>query len=351
MTAKMKRVVLLGLGRMGKNHFRILREAAGFELVAAIDAAEKPPFDLGGVRYAKSLSELDDASYDCAVVATPTVSHHQLALDLIARGKNLLVEKPIASSFALGQEVLLAAQKKGVRLAVGHVERFNPAVRKLREVLKAGMLGTPIHFAFTRVGGYPETILAGNNVILDLAVHDIDVLRSLVGPVRLEHAMSHVTWKPGVFDTAEMFLASQTGASATVHVNWVTPTKIRSLRVTGTRGVCNLDYMLQTCELLGGSLLANREPEELGFEKLQEIYRTTDRIQFGIQNVEPLKVQIGQVATFFDGGSPGELCTGADALAAVLIAERAMKLESGRSLPPPGTAEIGRVPTADDEWV
>ena len=102
--------------------------------------------------------------------------------------------------------------------------------------------------------------IGGISIALDLAVHDVDVLRSLVGPVRLEHSMCHVTWREGVFDTAEIFLSSAKGTSASVHVNWITPTKIRSIRVTGTRGVCFVDYILQTCELFGGSLLKANEP-------------------------------------------------------------------------------------------
>src|SRR6185295_8566276 len=97
----------------------------------------------------------------------------------------------------------------GVRLAVGHVERFNPAIRKLREVIRGGWLGEPIHFSFTRIGGYPETIPEGNNVLLDLAVHDVDVLRSLVGPVKVNASLCHSTWKPGVLDTSEIVLESK----------------------------------------------------------------------------------------------------------------------------------------------
>jgi UDP-N-acetylglucosamine 3-dehydrogenase len=262
------------------------------------------------------------------------------------------VEKPVASTFVQGRRVIEAAQQAGLRLAVGHVERFNPAVRKLREVIREGWLGTPIHFAFTRVGGYPDTVLAGNNVLLDLAVHDIDVLRSLVGPLRVEHSTCHVTFREGIFDTAEISLGAAAGSSASVHVNWITPTKIRSVRVTGTRGVCFVDYILQTCELLGGSLLKNIEPVTSSFEVLQELYRSTDRVQFGVQKVEPLRAQAEQFRAFIGGGEPGELCTGRDALAAVLLAERAIQAEATRSAKaktvPPSTAAL---PSSDDEFV
>lgn len=347
MTAKIK-VVLVGLGRMGANHLRVLKETPGFELVAVVDAQAVKP-DLG-VPLVRSVADLKGLDFEAAVVATPTVTHHELALELIAMGKHLLIEKPIASTFEQGREILAAAHAKGTKLVVGHVERFNPAVRKLREIIREGFLGTAIHFAFTRVGGYPKTVLAGNNVILDLAVHDIDVLRSMVGPVKLEHSMCHVTWHEGVFDTAEIFLAAGTGASATVHVNWVTPTKIRSIRVTGTRGVCFVDYMLQTCELFGGSLLKASEPNDTSFDGLQELYRTTDRIQFGVVKEEPLRAQALQFHRFLTEGDAGELSTGSDALAAVLIAERAVQVDKTRSRPasiPPSRV----LPAVDDEWI
>lgn len=343
------RIVLVGVGRMGRNHLRVLREIASFEIAAVVDASV-PSADLGAIPHARSLAELKGIDFEAAVIATPTATHHETAMQLIGMGKHVLVEKPIASSYEQGREVVAAAHAKGVKLAVGHVERFNPAVRKLREIIHEGWLGTPIHFSFTRVGGYPDTVLSGNNVLLDLAVHDIDVLRSLVGAVRLEHSMCHVTWKENVFDTAEIFLASASGASASVHVNWITPTKIRSIRVTGTRGVCFVDYILQTCELLGGGLLKSVEPTVATFDMAELVYRTTDRIQFGVRKEEPLRAQLLQFGRFLRENDPGELCTGADALGAVLLAERAIQVERTRARPgsaPPSAT----MPAATDEWV
>ena len=350
-TAKTK-IALVGLGRMGRNHFRVLKETPGCELVAVVDAQANAPDNLGAAKFLRSIDELAKIELDAAVIATPTATHHEVAKKLIAMGKHLLVEKPVASTFAQAHEVIELAQKQGVKLAVGHVERFNPAVRKLREVIREGWLGTPIHFAFTRVGGYPETVLEGNNVLLDLAVHDIDVLRSLVGSVKMEHSTSHVTFREGVFDTAEISLAAASGASASVHVNWITPTKIRSVRVTGTRGVCFVDYILQTCELMGGSLLKNIAPANWSFDALQELYRSTDRIQFGVQKVEPLRAQAGQFLAFLGGSEPGELCTGHDALAAVLLAERAIQnAETARAAKPKSVPPNAALPSINDEFV
>ena len=350
MTEKI-RIALIGFGRMGRNHFRVLRQTPGWELAAVVDAQATPPDDLGAVPFLRSVAELDGVKYDAAVIATPTATHFEVAKELIAKGKHLLVEKPIASTATQARELIELARARGTKLAVGHVERFNPAVRKLREVIREGWIGTPIHFSFTRVGGYPETLLQGNNVLLDLAVHDIDVLRSLVGPVKLEHSMCHVTFREGVFDTAEIFLAAASGPSASVHVNWITPTKIRSIRVTGTRGVCFVDYILQTCELLGGSLLKQIEPASASYDVLQELYRATDKIQFGVQKVEPLRAQAMQLHAFLVKGEVDELCTGRDAISAVILAERAVQVEQQRARPktvPPG---VDVLPGEHDDWI
>ena len=345
MANKLK-LVLFGTGRMGRNHLRLTAESTDFELVGVVEPNPSPqlprPKD---IPFYPDMASLAGVAFDAAIVATPTVTHHQVVLDLIRQKKHLLVEKPLASSFAQGREMLSAATEAGVKIAVGHVERFNPAVRKLREVIKGGWLGDPIHFSFTRVGGYPETILAGNNVLLDLAVHDIDVFRSMVGPVRVEASMAHSSFKPGVLDTAEIFLESAAGPTASIHTNWVTPTKIRTVRVTGTRGVAFADYILQTVDLHGGNLTKRIEPGGLNtFESIQEHYRTTDRVSFGVAKEEPLLIQLKQLATFFRGGDAGELCLGEDALAAVLLAERGMDHAAKRERPAPSQ----RAPIAND---
>lgn len=343
--AQKQKLVVFGVGRMGRNHLRLASESTDFELVAIVDPVFKNPPK--PVPVFQDINGLKGIDFDAAIVATPTATHRDVVLDLVKMKKHVLVEKPIASSFAQGKEVLAAAAQAGVKVAVGHVERFNPVVRKLREVIRGGWLGDPIHFSFTRVGGYPETILEGNNVLLDLAVHDIDAFRSLVGQVRVEASLAHSSWRPGVLDTAEIVLASAAGPTASMHVNWVTPTKIRTLRVTGTRGVCFMDYILQTCELHGGNLTKRIEPHGVeNFESVQDHYRTTDKVVFGVAKEEPLLIQLKQFAKYLRDGDAGELCLGEDALAAVLVAERAMESASKKHEPPaPGTE---RAPIAHD---
>lgn len=322
------RVVLCGAGRMGRNHLRLLASSARFELAAVVDPnpLDVDTRDLKGAPLLKSLDELSKIDFECAVVATPTATHFDVLEKLVAMKKSVLVEKPLCSTYEQCGKVLAATERAGVKLAVGHVERFNPAVRKLREVIRRGWLGTPIHYSFTRAGGYPSSLVSGNNVLLDLAVHDVDVVRSLEGPMRLEASVCHSTVRSDVYDTAEILLLAKSGASATVHVNWITPTKLRSIRVTGTRGVCFVDYILQTCELFGGNLLEQSLPESAGYERLLEMYKTTDRIQFGVTKEEPLKAELDQFHELLRTGEAGELCLGDDASRAVLLAERAVNV-------------------------
>ena len=345
------RVALVGLGRMGHNHLRVLRESGHFELVAVVDSQARAPGAelMGSAVFLRDLEELSRLDFDCAVVATPTATHADVARRLLEMDRHLLVEKPLASTFQQAAALVDLANARGLRLAVGHVERFNPAVRKLREVIKDGWLGTPIHFSFTRVGGYPETLIAGNNVLLDLAVHDIDVLRGMVGPLKLEASIAHSSVREGVFDTAEIFLSSRAGASATVHTNWITPTKIRTIRVTGSRGVCFVDYILQTCQVVSG------RPELLpslssGFEELKQNYQATPPVDLDVQREEPLKAQLQRFHRWITDGETGDLCLGADACAAVLIAERAMNRPSVR-LGPAETKGPLVPPGFDDVWV
>lgn len=332
------RVVVVGCGRMGRNHLRVLTEDPGFEVVGVIDpicAGERiePPSG-PAVPVMASIDDLMGANgrpvCDCAVVASPTGTHHAVASRLVGMGVSVLVEKPLVHESGVGEGLISQARAAGVVLAVGHVERFNPAVIKLREVLEAGWLGTPIHFSFTRVGGYPSEIAEGNNVLLDLAVHDLDLLELLHGSFQVVSSICHSTLRPDVLDTAEILLAHSAGASASVHVNWVTPTKVRSVRVTGTRGVVFVDYILQTVRLMGGNLLNASRANRTSFDQIVEDYRNCDQIEFGVHKHEPLKLEI---RAFWEAmcGHPSAICTGEEGLRAVRLAEAAIR-ESRRGI-------------------
>jgi UDP-N-acetylglucosamine 3-dehydrogenase len=319
------KTVLIGAGKMGRNHLRVLLESSNFEVVAVVDPRVHQLFAQPAFAIATSLSTLPAMEWDCAIVAVPTAQHFEVASSVIERGKPLLLEKPLAATPAECEQLIALSEARGVRVAVGHLERFNPAILKVRELVCAGWLGRAVHFSFTRVGGYPEGQSGSNNVLLDLAVHDLDVLRFLIGPVRVNASVCHSAWRAGVLDTAEILLTGESGQSASIHTNWVTPTKLRTLRVTGTRGVCIADYMLQSCTMFGGNVLKRAAATEFDFESLLEEYKSTDRVEFGIAKQEPLKVQLEMFYKLLNG-EPSEICLPRDAAAAVSLATEAMRI-------------------------
>ena len=235
------------------------------------------------------------------------------------------MEKPLASTAEQGNELIALAKKNNVQLFVGHVERSNPAVRRLKEIIEKGWIGSPIHCSFTRVGGYPQNVKSGNNVLLDLAVHDLDVFQYLFGNFSVKASLIHSSINPEVADTAEILMRGTTGISANIHVNWITPTKIRSLRITGTKGVVFVDYMLQTCTLHGGDLLNVPTTDKFDYKDLQEHYRNLDKIEFGVHREEPLKVQLREWLASI-AGKPSSLCSGEEAVKTVAEAQRSFEM-------------------------
>ena len=170
------RVGVIGVGVMGSNHARVFADMPGVKLVgvADIDSSQRDfvAKALGCAGY-DSLDALLDGGVDAVTIAAPTHLHHSMALACISRGLDVLVEKPIASSVEEGREIIAAARRAGITLMVGHVERFNPAV----EAIKSAIHGEDIlSIAITRVGPFPPR-MSNVGVVIDLAVHDIDLIR------------------------------------------------------------------------------------------------------------------------------------------------------------------------------
>lgn len=282
---------------MGRNHQRAIEADPRFSLWAMVDPIK---ISASTHRYAR---DMRGEEIDCAIIAVPTEKHAEVASEVLPELVPALIEKPLASTHAECKRVI----GWGFRFAVGHVERFNPAVRALADVLARGDIGRPIHFVSTRIGGYPAAASPESNVALDLAVHDLDVLRHLIGPLRVEASACHATTNPNVCDTAEILLSSQHGASATVHVDWIAPTKVRTLRVTGTEGAAFIDYIAQTCAIVRGN----------------------ERVELPIERREPLRAQLDAFYRFVTEREQGLLASAEDGAAAVLLAERALVVSRG----------------------
>ena len=179
----MLKAAVIGVGSIGQNHARVYRNIEGVTLVGVADASPQAAARVGTrenvSHYTDPLKMLDDHKPDLVSVAVPTSLHFDIAQKVIDRGIHALIEKPITTTIEQGEALLALAKKKGVTVAVGHIERFNPAVMELRRRLTSGMAGRIYTIVAQRLSPYPSRIQDAG-VVIDLASHDIDLMRYLV---------------------------------------------------------------------------------------------------------------------------------------------------------------------------
>jgi predicted dehydrogenase len=232
------RLGVIGVGHLGKEHARILSGMADMELVGVVDA-HAPQAELIAQRCNtrafhdhRALLPLVDA----AVVATPTVHHHAVASDFLARGVPLLIEKPLASTLPQAEELVALAARRGVVLQVGHIERFNPAFEELsRRPLR------PKLFTCERYSGFSGRS-TDIGVVLDMMIHDLDLVLALVrSPVRTVDALG-VSVLGGHEDLAQARVTFTNGCVANFSASRVHPASVRRMQVWGAEGFAALDF-------------------------------------------------------------------------------------------------------------
>src|ERR1044072_8546711 len=247
------RVGVVGVGVMGSNHARVLAGLPGTELVGVADPDRKQadfvPRTLGCAAVA-DVGEGIAAGVDAITIAAPTHLHRDIALACIARGIHVLVEKPIASSVEEGREIINVARRAGVTLMVGHVERFNPAVEAIKEAIRGEDI---LSIAITRVGPFPPR-MSNVGVVIDLAVHDIALIRWFTGSDTIEVPPQLSSAVAEREDIALLQFRTASGVLAHINTNWLTPFKTRTVTVA-TRG----KYVM-------GDLLTRQVTECFGFK-------------------------------------------------------------------------------------
>ena len=243
------RAAVIGAGVMGLHHSRVYAEMDDVDLVAVADpdtlACRRIATIYRPTIYADYREMLDKERPDVVSVAVPTARHVEVACETMSRGIHVLVEKPLALTVEEGREIIDAAHQFGVKLSVGHIERFNPAVMELCRRLREEELGRIFQVQARRVSPFPGRI-QDVGVILDMATHDIDVIRHLVGSeverVYAETArMAHASQE----DLLSATLRFTSGVIGVLDVNWLTPTKVRQLAVLGEGGMYLTDYLTQ----------------------------------------------------------------------------------------------------------
>jgi predicted dehydrogenase len=224
------RLGVVGVGIVGFNHARVLADLANVELVGVADPDRSQAMRVGkalGCEAVASHKNLIDLGVDAVIVAAPTHLHHPIAIDCIGAGLHVLVEKPIAPSVEEGRQIVAAARTKGVKLMVGHVERFNPSVQTIKQAIKGERI---LSIGITRVGPFPPR-MSNVGVVIDLAVHDIDLIRWFTESdiVEVQPQLSSVRAKQE--DIALLQFRTESGVLAHINTNWLTPFKARTVHV------------------------------------------------------------------------------------------------------------------------
>ena len=314
----MLKIGVIGTGSMGKNHARVCSELENVELVGIADVDKKAAEGIAERFMVKPFFDYRELSseIDAAIVATPTVTHHKIAMDLLNDGKHVLAEKPICDSVEKAAELVKKAEIDDLVLAVGHIERHNPAVRFVKNSLEDGKFGELVTIVSKRVSNLPGRI-RDVGVIFDFGVHDIDIMRYLAGEVKSVYA------KAGRFnknidyeDHANIILNFENGICGIVEVNWLTPMKIRKIFLTCSQSFVEADYISQSVTTSSSS-----------FNQINEMNLYHAPIQYNINEValekrEPLRNEIEDFINSIEQGKK-PLATGEDGLMALKIAEAA----------------------------
>lgn len=287
MTSRRLRAGLIGLGAMGRHHARVLREIDGVDLVAVADPAGDPHGVAGSLVVLQDVQGLIAAGIDMAVVAVPTIYHEAIALALAEAGVHALIEKPVADTSEAGERIVAAFAERGLVGAVGHIERFNPALQELRKRLAAGELGEIYQIITRRQGPFPARI-ADVGVGKDLATHDID-LTAWVAQSPYASISAQVAYRSGR-EHEDMVLATgrlENGVIVSHTVNWLSPMKERVTVVTGERGTFVVDTATADLTFYANGTVATEWDSIAAFRGVSE----GDVIRYAFAKREPLRVE------------------------------------------------------------
>ena len=322
------RAGVVGLGMMGRNHVRVYDEVLpDVELIAVADpdpvALRRATTGRAARGYPDPRTMFEEEHLDLVSIVAPTSLHRQATIEALASGANVLVEKPIASDRVDAEAMISAAHQAGLLLTVGHIERFNPAIRELRRRLAGGELGRIFQVKATRLGPFPARI-RDVGVVLDLAPHDIDVMRFLLDsePIRL-YAETEQRIHTDHEDLFNGVMKFANGVIGVLDINWLTPNKRRTLTVTGERGMYVADYINQ--ELIfyvnPDAVQTWEHPDDDESDQLTTSVSEGEMTRRSVRRQEPLAVELAEFARAVRDGGPPPVAP-RDAMIALLLAQK-----------------------------
>ncbi len=315
------RIGLIGAGRMGAYHVETWERIATGRLIAISEPDESVGRARIGRRPIEWLADyrslLERADIDAVCICAPSELHARIALDAISAGKHVFVEKPIATALEDGLRMAAAARLARVKLMVGHVERFNPAVGKLAELIDDGRIGRVFRAHATRVGPLPAQI-RDTGVALDLATHDLDLMQFVLGrDITSIYAEGSRCVHPSHEDMISCLLRfGEDGPLGLLDVNWLTPEKRREMTVIGEGGMLSASYLTQDVWFVESS------GAPTAWSELALVRGDSEgaAVRFALPRVEPLQAELEAFArcVLEDTPEPVSAHDGCRALAAAL---------------------------------
>lgn len=312
------KVGLIGLGMMGKNHLRILTSLDDVELVGVADplATVGIAKDTDGHETFTEYRELLDRGLDYCVIAAPTGFHREISVEALDRGVNCLIEKPVAVNHEEALEIQFAAEKAKKLVAIGHIERYNSAIRQLKKRLLDGDLGAIYQISLRRQGPFPSRI-ADVGVVKDLATHDID-LAMWLSESHFASVNAQTTHRSGRDheDLVSINGKLQNQVVVNLLVNWLSPLKERSVVVTGEKGAFVVDTLNSDLTFYENGSHKVSQEFYLHFKGVKQGNVTT----FAFDKPEPLRVEH---ENFRDRllGKESEIATLAEGIETVRVAD------------------------------
>ncbi len=315
------KTAVIGVGAMGRNHARVYWQMPETVLSGVSDINHAAACQIADQYGPKAFTDyeemLDAVKLDAVSIALPTECHLEAALAAINRGIHLLIEKPIAFSHQEGQQIIDAAKAADVKLMIGHIERFNPAVQLLQSHLQEKKLGRIFQIAARRQGPFPARI-RDVGVIVDLAVHDLDVMRFVTGEdIHRVYAETENQIRTDHEDLFAGVVRLTNGAVGTLSINWLTPTKIRELSVVGELGMYYVNYLTQDLFFYENTDASGPEWETL---RILRGVGEGRMIRHVVRKKEPL---LAELESFIHAvQTKGEvMVSGEDGLAALMLAK------------------------------
>jgi predicted dehydrogenase len=271
---------------MGSHHARVLSSLDGVKLVGIVDPARAGEV-IAGLEVTASLDDLLTRDVDYCVVAAPTASHESIALRLASEGIHALIEKPLASTVDEAQAIAEAFNRAGLIGAVGHIERFNPAIREMRRRISDGQIGRILQVATRRQGPFPARI-GDVGVVKDLATHDLDLTMWVTGHAYSQVAAqaTHRTGRPHE-DMVTISACLSDGTIVSHVVNWLSPFKDRTVVVTGERGALIADTLTADLTYYANSSIESQWHDLASLRGVSE----GDVIRYAISKPEPLRLE------------------------------------------------------------